>query len=226
MKNLVLSLMVVSVLLFIFSCKKTDTAQDASADVFIRSLNFNGSVAFSAVYSLTSYSTISGVTVEIPGGYSFHLADHDGTGTAFYKDTSMEGLGYSHSPAAAGIYNFHVSYTNGEEKLYTNTLSSDYLLPPVIDSLYRKPDGITLRLKWSPVAGAQAYQIRISSGQNEIRPWLEFSEATASYYETLISNFYFYLPGTITFEIRAVKYESDTKELVQAISYSSASIDL
>ena len=227
MKNLCLSLLVIIILLVSSSCKKqTETANDASADVFVRSLTYNGLLAFSTVYSVTSSNTISKVTVDIPGGSSFYLTDHDGTGTAFFKDTSMAGLSYSHSPAAAGIYNFHVSYTNGEEKLYTNTLSTDYLLPPVIDSLYKKTDGVTLRLKWKPVVGAQAYQIRIHSGQNQILPWLEFADPSGMYTERLISDFAYYLPGTLTFELRAVIYESSDGNYVQAISYNSASIDL
>lgn len=226
MNNLCSSLLVIMILLVISSCKKAEPVNDLTADVFIRSLTDNGQLAFSTVFSVTSSNTISKVTVDIPGGSSFYLTDRDGTGTAFFKDTSMAGSAYSQVPAVAGIYNYHVTFTTGEEKLYTNALSGDYLLPPTIDSLYKKPDGMTLRLKWEPVAGAQAYQIRISSGQNQILPWREFVDPSGMYTEHLISDFAYYLPGTVTFELRAVLYESADHKYVQSVSYTLKSIDL
>lgn len=227
MKNLFLSLLVLTVLSIFFSCKKSVNSNDVYADVFVKSSTYNGSPGFSTIYSvIANGGGVSAVTVSAPNGSSFPLADRDGTGTAFFKDTSMAGSAYSHEPTAPGIYNFHVTFANGEEKLFTNTQKSDYLLPPVIDSLYVKPGGTTVRLKWEPIVGAQAYLIRISSGQNEIMPWLQFENPAGMYTERLIYTFNSYLPGTITFELRAVIYESSDQKYVQAVSYSSRSIDL
>ena len=138
----------------------------------------------------------------------------------------MAGIYPSLEPPVTGTYTYHVTFTNGEQKVFTNNLTNDFLLPPVVDSLYIKPDGITLRMKWQPVAGAQAYQIRVSSGQNVILPWLQFADPSGMYTERLISMFSNYLPGTLTFELRAVLYESGDETYAQAISYSSKSIDL
>ena len=206
------------------SCKKNETVEDITADVFVRSLNYNGILAYSVVHSVTSYEGMSKVTVDVPGGTSFNLSDLYNNGLVFFKDTSMAGSGYTQEPPAPGVYTYRVTFKNGEEKIYTNSLASNYLLPPVIDSLYKKPDGISLRLKWQPVAGADAYRIRISSGQNEILPWVEFIEPQF-YYERLISNFSPWLPGTLTFEVRAVDYEQDEYR-IQSMSYTSSQIDL
>lgn len=62
-----------------------------------------------------------------------------------------------------------------------------------------------------------AYQIKISSGQNVIYPWLQFADPSGYYTERLISYLAAYLPGTITFELMAVKYESDDEEYVQSV---------
>ena len=225
MKNFSFLLLIITALLVISSCKKEKN--DAIADVFARSLMYNGKAGYSTVHSVTSSTTtMTAVTVDVPGGVSLSLYDHDGTGRAFFKDTSMAGSDPNPEPPVTGIYTYHVTFANGEQKIYTNTLSNDFLLPPVIDSLYVMPDGISLRLKWEPVAGAYAYQIRISSGQNEILPYLELTDHAQLYNERLIALFANYLPGTLTFELRAMTYESPDENYVQAISYTSASIDL
>jgi hypothetical protein len=226
MKNISLSFLALILLLIGFSCKKSNTPNDATADVFARSLLYNGIIGYSTVHSVTSYSGMTAVSVETPDGVTFSLLKQDGTGTAFLKDTSMAGLYPSQQPPVTGDYTYHVTFANGEQKVYTNNLANDFLLPPVIDSLYVKPNGTTVRLKWEPVAGAQAYQIRISSGQNIILPWLQFADVSGMYTERLISYFVNYLPGTLTFELRAVKYETSDEKYVQAIGSAAASIDL
>jgi hypothetical protein len=218
-------LLTVMVLLTIWSCNKQVTYNDAIADVFIRSLKENNVNAYRAVFSVSSYSKMSSVTVDVPNGSSISLSDETGDGITFSKDTSLTGESYSHVPPPSGIYTFHVNYSDGSQKVYTNTLSSDYLLPPVIDSLYRKTDGISLRLKWKPVEGADTYQLRISSGHNEIMPWVQYTNATQLYFQQYISALSPWLPGTITFELRGVKHETD-RNYVQSMSYTSVDIDL
>jgi hypothetical protein len=225
MKNFSISVLVIFILLVISSCKKNNS-NDATVDVFARSWLKNGSLAYSTVHSVVSINPMTAVTVDVPGAVSFSLSKSDGPGTSFFKDTSMEGSAPSHVPPVTGIYTYHVKFANGEQKLYTNDLTNDFLLPPVIDSLYIISDGLSLRFKWEPVEGAQSYEIRISSGQNEIFPWMELLDPSGMHTERLIAYFAYYLPGTITFELRAVKYESEEKKYVQALSYSSASIDL
>lgn len=226
MKNLSLSLLVIAILSVFSSCKKNDPRNDAEADVFARSLIYNGEVGYSTVHSVVSSVPMTAVTADTPEGVTISLYDHDGTGTAFFKDTSMAGLYPNLEPPVPGLYTYHVTFENGEQKDFTNTLSDGFLTPPVIDSLYVTQDGQSLRLKWEPVAGADAYQIRISSGQNIIYPWLQFADPSGMYTERLIAYLIDYLPGTITFELRAMKYESDEEKYVQSFGYSSASIDL
>ncbi len=213
--------------LFAISCnKKMDPYTDTIADVFIRSFKNNNTDSYNAVFSVISVSQMSGVTVDIPNGSSIQLSKETSDGLSFSKDTSLiAGGGYSHVPPPSGIYTFHVTYTDGSQKVFANTLGSDYLLPPVIDSLYRKPDGVSLRLKWKPVDGANAYQMRISSGHNEIMPWMEYGNSNQLFYENRLVNFSAWLPGTLTFEIRGVKHESD-RNYMQAISYTSIDFDL
>lgn len=229
MKNLSLSFLTILIMLFSFSCKKGDTANTATSDVFARSLIYNGMLAYSTVFSVTSLNGIITATAEGPNIPAFSLADHFGDGTSFLKDTSLAGGSYSHTPPPSGTYTFHVTFKNGEKKDFTNTLGSTILQPPVIDSLYKKPFGLgqSVRIKWEAVAGAQYYQIRITSGQNEIQPWgLNMTAGSELAYERLIGNFSNYLPGTITFEVRAVAYEPGNESLTQSISQTSASIDL
>jgi hypothetical protein len=227
MKNISLSFFAIILLLVGFSCKKSNTPNEATADVFARSLVFNGLVGYSTVHSVTSYSNpMTAVSVTTPGGVTFSLSDQDGTGSAFLKDTSMAGLYPSQQPPETGTYSYHVTFKNGEQIVYTNNLTNNFLLPPVIDSLYIKPEGGIIRLKWQPVAGAQAYQIRVSSGQNVIQGWLQFDDPSGMYTERFISYYSNYLPGTLTFELRAVLYESEVEKYAQAISYASKSIDL
>lgn len=213
------------VLLTIWSCNKQETYSDVRADVFVRSLKDNNATAYRAVFSVLSYNKMSSVTVDVPNGSSIALSDETGDGTTFSKDTSLTAEINSHVPPPSGIYTFHVNYSDGSQKVYTNTLGSDYILPPVIDSLYRKGDGVSLRLKWKPVDGADAYQLRISSGHNEIMPWVEYPNATVLYYQQYLSSLSSWLPGTITFELRGVKHETD-RNYMQSLSYTSIDIDL
>ena len=222
MKNLSLVFIVIITLLGSSSCKKGGT-NDAIADVYVRSLLYNGSIAYSTVHSVTSSSGMISVTVDLPGGEaSFPLTDFYGDGTTFFRDTSMLAVpGYSHTPPVTGIYTYHVTFKNGETKDYTNTLASKYLQLPVIDSLYKKPYGTSqsVRMKWKPVDGAQYYQIQILSGQNVILPWaLNLTNSDVLIYENLISSFSTYLPGTLLFEVKAILYETSDKKYIQAVS--------
>ncbi len=226
MKNLYLVLLIISVLSIFASCKKINPQNNAVADVFARSLVYNGNIVYSTVHSVVSSNPMRAVTVDTPDGVIFSLSEHDGTGTSFLKDTSMAGSNPNPEAPVAGLYTYHVTFTDGIQKDFTNTLTDNFLPPPVIDSLYKTQDGLSLRLKWEPVAGADAYQIRISSGQNEIFPWLQFADPSGYYTERPIAYFTYYLPGTITFELRAMKYESSEEMYVQSFGYSSASIDL
>lgn len=226
MRNLLSTLVIISFLLVISSCRKSTKSNDAIADVFGRSWVYGADVGYSTVHSVISSNPMTSVSVNVPGGVTFNLAESNVAGTAFFKDTSMVGALPNHEPPTPGIYTYNVKFANGEQKVYTNNLTNDFLLPPVIDSLYITKDGLSLRLKWEPVAGAQTYELRISSGQNEIFPWMEFGDPSNMYTERLIAYFIYYLPGTITFELRALKYESAEKNYVQAMSYTSKSIDL
>lgn len=231
MKNLSLSLLVMMIMLLISSCSKfgTSASVDVVADVYVRSFLHNGSMSYNVVHSVSSANGMTAVIVDVPGGPSFVLSDYYGNGSYFYKDTSMA-AGFNPTPPPTGNYTYHVYFKTGEQKDYTNTLSSEILVPPVIDSLYKKPYGTTyqsVRLRWKPVVGAQYYQIRISCGKNEIQPWgLNFTDQSDLVYERRINDFSHYLPGTITFEIRAIKYETSDRQYVQAVSQTPVSIDL
>jgi hypothetical protein len=208
-----------------YSCNKVETYSDVAADVFVSSTRENNVDSYKAVFSAISYSKMTSVTVDGPNGSSVSLVDESGDGLSFTRDTTLNGETVSHVAPPAGIYTFHVNFADGSQKTYTNTLSSDILLPPVIDSLYRKPDGVSLRLKWKPVTGADDYQMRISCGHNEILPWMAFGSSTQLFYQQYISTFSPWLPGTITFEIRGAKHESD-RNYMQAISYTRVNIEL
>lgn len=214
------------VLIAICSCNKKETTYDDTvADVFVRSYKNNNINSYRAVFSVFSYSKMSAVRVDVPNGSSISLSDETGDGISFTKDTSLTQQLHTQVPPPTGVYTFNVTYSDGSQKVYTNTLTSDYILPPVIDSLYRKPDGVSIRLKWKPVAGADAYQIRISSGHNEIMPWVEYGDASQLYFQQYINAFSPWLPGTITFELRGVKHEAN-KNYMQSLSYTSVDIDL
>jgi len=176
----------VALLLLLFSsCEKSnpDISVEAIADVFIKTFKHNGQNAFNTVYSVSSYRAMSGVNVTVPGGPSVKLSDISGNGSTFYKDTSMVAANaYNNVPPVQGTYSYQVTFKDGEQKVFTNVLGTDYILPPVIDSLYKKPNTQVVRFKWKPVDGADAYQIRVSSGQNEIIPWMQFVE-NQFYYE-------------------------------------------
>jgi hypothetical protein len=230
MKNLGLSFLTILIMVFSFSCKKDGTSNNATADVFVRSfMDPSKVISYNTVFSVTFIGGITAATAEGPGIPAFSLMDHFGDGTAFFKDSSMAaGGGYNHTPPQAGTYTFHVTFNDGSQKVFTNTLSSTILLPPVIDSLYKKPFGLdqSVRFAWEPVVGAQYYQIRLSCGQNVIQDWgLNMTPGSVLAYERLIDNFSNYLPGTILFEIRAVLYEGN-QNYAQSISQNSLSIDL
>lgn len=221
MENLSLPFLVIMILLAGSSRKKGDTSNSTVVDVFVRSLIYNGMLGYSEVHSVASIDGMTAVSVTAPNVPAFSLADHFGDGTSFFKDTSMVVGPYSHTPPVPGVYTYHVTFKNCEKKDYTNTLTSTILAPPVIDSLYKKPFGgdLSVRLKWEPVVGAQYYQIRISCGTNEIQPWgSNFTTTSELVYERLVGTFYNYLPGTITFELRALLYEGSDETHVQAIS--------
>lgn len=208
------------------TCEKATVTNVATADVFIKTLINEGDTLFGVAHSVFSYNKMSSVSVKSPGGDSIPLPGNADGGISIFKDPSLTSGDYNKVLPLTGIYTYIVTFKDKTQLVYTNALGANFLLPAVIDSLFKSQDGLSVLLKWRKVEGAQFYQVRVTKVNSEIIPAELISQEAELKFELPISSFSRYSPGTFTIELDALLYESTNYSQLQALSISYGSITL
>lgn len=218
--------LIILFLLGLSSCQQTTVTNTATADVFIKTIINQGDTLFGTAHSLVSFNRIASAAVKTPKGDSIPITGTTDGGISVYKDPSLERGDYKKVLPLAGIYTYDVTFKDKTTQVVTNTLGTDYVLPPVINSLVKSADGQSVVLDWSSVQGAQLYQIRITSGNNEVIPATLYSPTGVLEVQFPITSFSRYMPGTFTVELDALLFESADFRLLQAMGTSNGTITL
>lgn len=223
MKRLHVLLGVGLMLIGLASCNKKSTPDyTTTVDVFSQTTVFNNDTVHGIVYSLISLTPVASVEVQTPNGQTIPLDSYDGTGYSYYLQTP-DSLMTSAIPTP-GTYTFSVSFSDGMTTTDTNTLTSDFLYPPHVTAAEYQTNVSGVHLKWDEVANADGYQIKIFNGDTQVYNIAPFSGSTELTIPTsYISN---YIPGTLRFEVIALKFESSAYTSIQTISSTSRNVTI
>lgn len=208
------------------SCDKATVTNQASADVFIKTISFQGGTLFGVAHSVFSYNGINQVSLRTPQGDTLLLPSKIDEGLSFYKEPALNSGDFNLTPPSSGLYTYRVTFKDKTQTVLTNTLGGNFLLPAKIDSFGRSADGQFIVVKWSPVNEAQGYQLRIYKGNTEVIPSKIYYELSPLRVQFPVTDFVSGLPGTFTVELNALLFESTARQLLQAISVSKDSIQL
>lgn len=214
------------IILGFLSCDKTTVTNQATADVFIKTVAYQGDTLFGVAHSVFSYNGISQVSLRTPLGDTLLLPSKVDEGLSFFKDPLLNTGDFNLTPPSSGLYTYRVTFKDKTQTVLTNTLGANFLLPAKVDSFGRSADGQFIVVKWNPVNEAQGYQLRIYKGNTEVIPSKIYYELNPLRVQFPITNFASGLPGTFTLELNALLFESTGRQLLQALSVSKDSIQL
>lgn len=225
METLKLSLLAILILSGFSSCRKTSAVDTAEVDVFVKSTLINGLTAYGTAHFVTGTDPMISVAVHSPDGVTDSLFSYDSSNLYYHLEPSFLNGTYSATPPAPGTYTYNIKFNDGKEKSFTNVLAPNYLMPPTIVSLVKSTDANSIMLQWNPVAGAQAYEVIVTKGGMQIYASAYLNPSLYEF-DLPVTNIAAYTPGTFTFELDAVTFESTTSNYLQAISSSTTTIDL
>jgi hypothetical protein len=219
-------LLIMMLLLVLISCKKDKPNDTAEADVYVKSILSDGEPVFGLVQYVFGYAVMSSVTVQSPSGSSDQLSAYDTGKTVFYSEPAVALGTYSGTPPEPGTYNYNVTFEDGIEKVFTNELSSIYLLPPTISSIGKSSDSQSVTMSWEPLTGVEYFQLSIyKNGTIEYTSNL-FTPPSTNTLVVPLSVIPSYSPGVYNFQLDAIAYESGSSGKLQAISSASVSTDI
>lgn len=228
MKKLHVLLGVGLILTGLVSCNKQSSPDyTTTMDVFSHTTVYNNDTVHGIVYSLITLAQAASVEVQTPDGQTVPLDSYQGSSYSFYKQTP-DSLMTSTIPVA-GTYTFSISFSDGMTATDTNDLTSDFLYPPHIITAEYQADQSQVYLKWDKVADADGYQLKIYSGDNVIDGIQPFAAGTSKDTVELTistSKYSNYLPGTLRFEVIALKFETSAYINIQTISTASRNVSV
>jgi len=228
MKRIKLSVLVILILSGLLSCRKQSASDSAIVDVYVKSLYIGGHpLPYYALEHLVSGTdAMKSVTVLTPDGVTNTLVPYDSSNLYFDLIPTNDVGGYTPNLPTSGTYTYTVIFNDGIQKTFTNTLGPGNLLPAANLSLVESSDGSSVSVSWNQVTGAQAYQLLVSIGGITVfsSSFIPQSLNLSTIFPT--SNLSAYIPGTFTFELDAISFESSDYKLVQAVSASTATIAL
>lgn len=226
MERIKLSVLAILILSGLSSCRKQAASDDAIVDVFVKSVSLSGHPYFGLTHLVSGTDAMKSVTVLTPDAVTDSLTAYDASNLYYDLFPTFDVGGYTPNLPTSGVYTYKIKFNDGIEKTFTNTLSSSYLLPAANLSLAKTLDGNSVSVTWSPVTGAQAYQLIVTKGGITVFSSAFINPSLNTNTNLPISNLSAYAPGTFTFELDAVSFESSDFKLVQAVSASTADIDL
>lgn len=226
MKEIKFPFLAVLILLSFSACLKDKQANNAVADVYVKSILADGLPVYAVSQYVQGTTAMASVTVHTPDGLTDQLVSFDNSGLTFYKEPLLAFGDYSSTKPASGTYSYGVSFKDGEEKVYTNVLSAGSLLPAAITSISKLTDGQNVRMSWEPIVGAEYLRLSVYRADTWLYTSQPFSPPTANSIDVPISIIPSFTQGTYTYEIDGIIYESATSGLLQAVSTASVTIDL
>ena len=211
-------------------CEKAKVQNEASADVFVKAIkNAQGATIYTAVHAVFSYNVMSSVSVKYPNGTIMQLTDFESAGNSFYNEPVD--ADYLSTPPTAGTYTYTVKFNDGEEKTYTNSLSSSALAPANITSLAKSVNGDSVYIKFDAIASTHAYQLKVMKGTTQVYYQPPFADGSVP----LKQNLRLGIPlltltssgsGTYSFLLTGLLFETSAYDYLQAISTSTMDIAL
>jgi hypothetical protein len=211
-------------------CEKIKVQNEASADVFVKAIkNAQGTTVYTSIHSVFSYNKMTSVSVKSPGGTAMQLINFDNSGNSFYNEPATSD--YLPTPPMTGNYTYTVIFDDGEEKTYTNSLSSSVLATANITSLAKTANGDSVYIKWDAIPGTHAYQLKVMKGTTQIYYQPAFADGSVPLKPNLrlgflTSNLNSSGSGTYTFDLSGLLFESTAYDYLQSISSSSKDIEL
>jgi hypothetical protein len=226
MKKLHVLLGVGLILMGFASCnKKSSTDYSTTVDVFSQTTVYNNDTVHGIVYSVITLAQAASVEVQTPDGQNVPLDRYNGSSYSFYKQTPDSEM--TAAVPVPGTYTFTVNFNDGMKATETNNLTSDFLYPPHLTVAEYLADEGKVHLKWDKVANADGYQVKVFSGDTQIYNIAPFAGgAGEDTVELSIPTSYVsaYVPGTLRYEIVALKFETSAYTSIQAISTTSRDI--
>ena len=226
MKKIELSLLVIVILLSFTACKKISNSNTAAADVYVKAILSGGVPVFGVTEYVIGSNTMNSVSVHTPDGLTGNLDAYDTSGTSYYREPLAGTSDYSLIPPTTGEYSFGVTFSNGEEKVVTNVLGSSYLLPATITALTESADGQSVTMSWNALTGADSFQLSISKGGTVVYASQAFTAPLTNSLSIPINLIPTFIAGVYTYELDAVKYESASSNLFQAVSTATMDVAL
>ncbi len=230
MKKFQVLVLVSIILLGLVGCEKGTVTNVATADAFIKSkVNAQGVTVYAVVHSVFSYNTMSKATVTSPGGTTTELTDYENEGISFYNKPAE--TDYSTTIPTIGTYTYAVTFNDGTQLTYTNSLTAATLQPAVITGLAKNANGDSIYLSWNAIPNTNAYQIKILNGTS-VYTQPAFIDASVPLKANLRFGFLSSAvttngSGVYTFELDGYLFESSSSyEYLQAQSAATKDISL
>ena len=222
----------VFIILGMAGCEKATVTSQASVDTFIKSIRSpkdTSHIVYTAIHSVFSYNLIASASVVEPGGTTLQLSDVDKTGLSFYNVPADST--YSITLPILGTYVYTVTFKDKEVITYNNSLSSSTIQPPIITSLVQSANTDSVYISWKAISNAQAYQLRVTKGGNQVYFQAPFADSSTPPRAVLRlgyakSSFTSNGSGTYTFEVDAMLFETTDYTYLQAMGSSKQNIDL
>ena len=167
------------------SCSKTVVDKEVFVDSYIHSIYSRNRVPIYAVmHTAYSFTKISSMSVTGASG-KILLNNFSGDGFSFYNDPDT--ASYSTTIPAPDSYTYQVTYSSGESESKVDATVAKSVVPvPKLDAVKGATDIV---LSWKPVAGTEAYKVRI------------FTEVAATKTNTLIFESDFLVPKDATSDL-------------------------
>jgi hypothetical protein len=214
--------------LVLSACNKKENIKEAYPDAYIKSVISGGQPVFFIYHYVYSYDAMSSVETVDAAGKSRLLDNYLNGGLSFTGESERTAI-----PPISDTFRFNVTFSNGELKQYLDVVPGDYLVPAQNLSAAKISDtnGNYVKVTWSKVTGATAYQVNVFSNSKNIfsTDLFYFKDTTINpYYNIDLNYFTNYLPGTFSIEISALKVENNPDFTYQfdAVSIASTSLTI
>jgi hypothetical protein len=167
------------------SCSKTVVDKDVFVDSYIHSIfSRKGVPLYAVMHTAYSFTKISGISVSGASG-KILLNNYSGDGFSFFS--SPDTASYTTTIPAPDSYTYNVTYSSGESVSKVDATVAKSVVPvPQLNAVKNTTDIV---LSWKPVAGTEAYKVRI------------FSEDATNKTNTLIFESDFLVPKDATSDL-------------------------
>jgi len=226
MERIKLSVLVILILSGLSSCRKQSATDSATVDAFVKSVSLSGHPYYAVTHLVSGTDPMNSVAVQTPDGVTDSLTSYDSSNLFYELLPTFDVGGYTPNLPTPGTYTYHVKFSDGVEKTFTNTLGPGSLLPSTNFTLVESADDSSVGVAWDLVSGAQAYQLLVSIGGTTVFSSSYIPQSLNLSTVLPTSALSAYIPGTFTFELDAITFESSDHTLVQAVSATTATIDL